>query len=107
MTILSGETILLFLLFFLLAVVFVLNRAAVRLNKKRKPEIVSPELTETILLVKQYRTVFTFFVLFVLLFIVGHYFTVIYHAEAHVLEWLNLIVRWAHVVFGLGRRNNH
>src|SRR6185436_4099542 len=50
---------------------------------------------------KTYRNVFSFFTLLVPLIYLGYYFTAKYHLESHVLEWLNLIIRWAHVVFGI------
>lgn len=51
--------------------------------------------------IKTYRNVFLFFVFLIPLVYTAYFFTAKYHLESHVLEWLNLIVRWTHVVFGI------
>ena len=98
---LSDDVVFLFLISFLLIVSLVLSRVVVVFNKKGVAITDTDALAETKISINQYKNTFTFFTLFTLLVYVGHYFTIKYQAEAHVLEWLNLIVRWAHVVFGI------
>ena len=95
------ETFLLIIFAFLFVITLVFNYASFHLSKRAITENVSEEFIETKNLVVQYKNIFAFFSLFVFLFYLGYYFTVKYHVESHVLEWLNLIVRWAHVVFGI------
>jgi uncharacterized membrane protein len=92
----STEFLFLAVFVLLLVTTLVLNRVLNSLNK-----IISEEFSEIKREIKTYRNVFFFFTGFVLLFYIGYFFTAKYHLEAHVLEWLNLIVRWAHVVFGI------
>src|SRR6185436_6136710 len=83
--------------FFLLFIItFVCSRAYRSLTKHN-----SDAVSETRNEFKTYRNVFSFFTLLVPLIYLGYYFTSKYHLESHVLEWLNLIIRWAHVVFGI------
>ncbi len=62
---------------------------------------ISAELSETKTEIKQYRNIFSLFSFLFVLIYVAYYFTTKYHVESHVLDWLNLIIRWAHVVFGI------
>src|ERR1041385_4350844 len=80
----------------LLIISFVCSRAYRSLSKQTTDGI-----SETRNELKTYRNVFSFFSLFVPLIYLGYYFTSKYHLESHVMEWLNLIIRWAHVMFGI------
>lgn len=97
----SIETLSLILFIILVIITLVLNRVSVALAKKDVGDKVSDELMEIKHEVNQYKNVFIAFSILTLLFYVAHYFIVKNHAEAHVMEWLNLIIRWAHVVFGI------
>jgi uncharacterized membrane protein len=92
----SFEIFLLILFAFLFIISLVLNRVFNSLNNRN-----SEELSETKSEIKTYRNVFFFFTGFIFLFYIGYFFTAKYHLESHVLEWLNLTIRWAHVVFGI------
>ena len=89
----SDDVVFLFLISFLLIVTLVLSRVVVVFNKKGVAITDTDEIAETKISLNQYKNAFTFLTLFTLLVYVGHYFTIKYQAEAHVLEWLNLIVR--------------
>lgn len=96
----SFEIFLLIIFAFLFITALVLNGVFNSLNKK-VAENVSEEFSETKKEIKLYKNVCFFFTVFVLLFYAGYYFTIKYHLEAHVTEWFNLVVRWAHVVLGI------
>lgn len=92
MAITSTEYFFLAIFFLLLITALVCNRAYFSLyenNSEIKNEI------------KSYRNVFSFFTLLFPLIYLAWFFTTKYNLESHVMEWLNLIVRWAHVVFGI------
>jgi uncharacterized membrane protein len=92
MAITTTEYFFLIIFFLLLITSVVCSRAYLSLsesNSEMKSEI------------KTYRNVFSFFTFLVPLIYIAYFFTAKYHLESHVLEWLNLIVRWAHVVFGI------
>ncbi|HKR03166.1 MAG TPA: urate hydroxylase PuuD [Bacteroidia bacterium] len=82
--------------FLLLIVAFVCARAYHSLSQNN-----SDSVSETKSEIKTYRNVFYFFTFLVPLIYIAYFFTAKYHLESHVLEWLNLILRWAHVVFGI------
>ena len=91
----------LFLILFILSAISagVLSRVSIALSKRDEKR--ADELSESATYVNQSKNAFILFSFLALIFFIGHYFTVKYHVEAHVLEWLNLIIRWAHVVFGI------
>lgn len=97
----SVETFFIILFTFLAIATLVFNYASFRLSKKSIVEKVSDEFTETTNLLTSYKNIFSFFTFFIVLFYIGYYFVMKYHLEAHVMDWLNLIIRWAHVVFGI------
>lgn len=84
----------------LLITALVLNRVFTGLNKKSLSTN-SDTIVDTKNEVRTYKKVVSFFTVFIIVFYTGYFFTAKYHLEAHVMEWLNLIVRWAHVVFGI------
>lgn len=84
----------------LLITALVLNRVFTGLNKKAL-RLNSDTIVDTKDEVRTYKKVFSFFTVFIIVFYTSYFFTAKYHLEAHVMEWLNLIVRWAHVVFGI------
>ncbi|MEO8148352.1 MAG: urate hydroxylase PuuD [Bacteroidia bacterium] len=96
----TTEIFFLIIFFFLFISAITLNRVLISINKKLGGDV-SVELSETLNTIKLYRNLFFFFSGFVVAFYIGYYFTTKYHLESHVLEWLNLIVRWTHVVFGI------
>ncbi len=61
----------------------------------------SADWRETVEEIKKYKKLFLFFFGLTLLIYLGCYFTVKLHWQAHVMEWLHLILRWAHVLFGI------
>ncbi len=97
----STETFLIILFAFLFITTLVFNFASFHISKKFITENNNEQLIELKHTFNQYKNLFAFFSLLVFLFYTGYYFTIRYHLESHVLEWLNLIVRWAHVVFGI------
>lgn len=97
----SIETFLLLLFAFLFVITLILNQASFELSKFSLIEKVSDNFIETKNQITQYRNLFAFFSVLVVLIYAGYYFTTKYHVESHVFEWLNLIVRWAHVLFGI------
>lgn len=100
MQISATEYFFLIIFFLLLITALVLNRVFNSVNNKAEKSF-SEEFLETKTEIKTYRNVFFFFAGFILLFYIGYFFTAKYHLGSHVLEWINLIVRWAHVVFGI------
>lgn len=101
MQFISTEAFLLIIFVFLFIVTLVLNRASFIVTKKSIEENEAEDLKETKMLLHQYKNVFAVLTFVVFLFYAGYYFANKYHAEAHVMEWLHLIIRWAHVVFGI------
>lgn len=59
------------------------------------------ELTDSFLEIKQYFRSILFLTALTAIGFLAYKITAHYKLEAHVLDWLNLIVRWAHVVFGI------
>src|SRR5690349_15911370 len=57
--------------------------------------------TEPIREVKLFRKGITIAFLCVILLFAIYHFTRLAHLESHVMEWLNLVIRWAHVVLGI------
>ena len=96
----SFEIFFIIVFFFLFIAAIILNLVSNSLNKKFVDNI-SDKLSETKTEIKQYKNVFSFFSFLIVLIYVAYYFTAKYHVESHVMEWLNLIVRWEHVVFGI------
>ncbi len=89
--------LIIFLLLFITAVV--LKRSSNSLKKFSSH--VSDEIQGTKTEVKQYTNVF-FFLSFLVIFIyTAYFFTAKYQLESHVLEWVQLVIRWTHVVFGM------
>ena len=82
------------LLSLVLAFIF---HAVVNVLKKNNQQDDSDSLNT----ISTYRKAFTFIAILLFLIYIGHKETVKYHLESHVMEWLNLVVRWAHVVLGI------
>ncbi|MEO5571217.1 MAG: urate hydroxylase PuuD, partial [Bacteroidia bacterium] len=87
-----------FLFLFITAVV--LNRSSKSLNKKFANDV-SDKMSETKTEIRQYKNVFFFFSFLVVFIYIAYFFTAKYNLGSHVMEWLNLVIRWAHVVFGI------
>jgi uncharacterized membrane protein len=85
---------------FLFITTVVLNRSSKALNKKYVSDA-ADKMQETKTEIKQYYNVFFFFSFLVIFIYIGYYFTAKYNLGSHVMEWLNLIIRWVHVVFGI------
>lgn len=96
----SIETFLIMLFAFLFIATLIFNYASFHISRKSILEK-DESFGELKPLLNQYKNFFAFFSLIVVFTYVGYYFTTKYHVELHVMEWLNLIIRWAHVVFGI------
>src|SRR5678815_5230677 len=75
----------------------VLTNAITRLQSV-KEENQDPDLFSELLL---YRKGIAIAFLSAIAIYTIYHLSVYYHMESHVMEWLNLLIRWAHVVLGI------
>lgn len=91
-----------FLMLFLsacsLAVAIILNNLVRVIEKSNSSKILSEESAESIV---NYKNLFFIFACSLFFIYFGYRMVVSAGLEAHVQEWLNLVVRWAHVVLGI------
>ncbi len=101
MQFLPTETFLLIIFAFLFVITLVLNRASFIITKKSIEEGQTDDLVESTNLLNQYKNFFAVLTFVVFIIYAGYFFGTKYNVESHLMEWLNLIIRWAHVVFGI------
>jgi uncharacterized membrane protein len=82
-------------------VVIVLRSITSKKITTAESKITLDELTDVLNQVNGIKKTFTFLLFLIPIIFIAHYYTVKFHWEAHVMEWLNLMVRWTHVVFGI------
>ncbi len=83
--------------FILLAAVFHLSARVLKINQVLN-DVDPDDSVQSIVL---YKKIFLLLAPTLLLIYFGHREVVKLGLEAHVMEWLNLVVRWAHVVLGI------
>jgi uncharacterized membrane protein len=86
---------------FLFIVTLILSFVLGKTKKYFQKNTFSERIVETESEIKLYRKVFLFFTFLTVLIFISCKLVVAAKMESHVLEWLNLVVRWAHVVFGI------
>ena len=81
----------------LLLIAFVLSKVTSSL----KTQTDAAELEEAHEEINLHKNVFLFFAFLAIIIFICYNVVVKTGTQAHVMEWLNLIVRWAHVTFGI------
>lgn len=86
---------------FISLILFILNRAIIALKKDELQVIESEKINDKIKELKEIKTVLFYCSLFGLFFYACYAFVRGTSFESHAIEWMNLVVRWMHVVFGI------
>ncbi len=86
---------------FISLIIYILHRAINALKKQELQVIESEKITDKIKELNEIKTVLFYCSLIGVFFYACYAFVNGTSMESHVTEWMNLVVRWMHVVFGI------
>ena len=92
---------LIFTIIMLFVITLIIQKAANVIKKSSNSINVNNDLNESAVEIHQYRNVILTLAIAMLVFFIGYKISVKAGIENHVMDWLHLLVRWAHVVLGI------